>query len=231
MAMKTMRLLVNVGGAACLLVVRVNGAPFRNLDFEEANVSIIRPGDWYPDTTGSLIPGWTLSLGGDEQTWMLAGGAHNPGSPSAFLFDRMAGATQVLQGRFSLDLASGYDRPSEPRQHVDYSLRQVGDVPVAARSLRFQARFVSSAPEVLINGMSLDLVRESQGGHWYAADVNGFSGQTVSLEFRTVGLEELGSMSFLLDAIEFSPNPVIPEPSAIGIVACGVGVLLLFRRR
>ncbi len=228
--MKTMRLFFGVGSAACLLVLAATAAPFRNLDFEEANVSIIRRDDWYMDSTQNLIPGWTLALGGVEQPWMLAGGAQNPGVPTAFLNDRRAGATQIIQGRFSIYLASGYDRPSEPRQYVHYSLLQVGDMPVAAQSLRFQARFVSQTPEVRINGMSLDLVRESPVERWYAADVNAFSGQTVSLEFRTSGGDDFGSMSFLLDVIEFSPNPVVPEPTPIAIAACGVGALLLLHR-
>ncbi|MGE3311644.1 MAG: hypothetical protein AB7O66_16885 [Limisphaerales bacterium] len=228
--MKTILPLVGIGWASCLLVLSTTAAPFRNLDFEEANVSVITPGDWYMDSTENLIPGWTLSLGGLERPWMLVGGTSNPGVPTAVLMDRMAGASQFIQGRYSIYLATGYDRPSEPRQYVHYSLTQTGDLPVSAQSLRFQERYGFEIFDVQINGLSLDVVRESPSGAWYAVDVSAFSGQTISLEFRTAGGENFGSTSFLLDTIEFSPTPVIPEPSAIGMVACGLGVLLLLRR-
>lgn len=203
-----------------------NSELFKNLDFEQGRIQVPVGG---VDATEVLIPGWELTFDGQVYPWMLAG-LRAPGSPTAWLADSRLLPGNVIQGRFSVGLVPGFTSPSNPTEFAHWGLHQTGDIPVDTQTLRFQG--MRGVFEIRVEGMNLDLVDESPADLWYAADVRQFAGRTVLLEFFTTeGSPEAGFGSHILDSIEFSPNPVIPEPSAIGVLACGVGVLLLFRRK
>lgn len=200
--------------------------PFTNLNFE---AGIIRVNAGGRDTTEVLIPGWTLTFNGEVVSTLLAGlGA--AGNPTAWLADSRNIASSVIQGRFSLVMEPGFTSPSEPREFAHWGLYQIGRIPAGSQALRFQGK--GGEFDVRIDGVSLDLVDESPTDLWFAADVGQFAGQSVYLGFYTTkgSPETGGGWTHTLDTIEFSPNQVIPEPSAIGMVACGVGVLFLLHR-
>jgi hypothetical protein len=211
----------------CLLwfSMRAESDPFTNLDFEDGKFRGEFP---TMDTTEALIPGWTLSFDNQVLSIMLAG-MPAAGIPTVWLADSRFIAGNVIQRRFSLGLVPGFTNPSEPRHLADYVLSQRGDVPAGSEALRFQAKGEGTFG-VRVDGLSLDVVDESPSDLWYAADVTQFAGGNVLLEFYTQVSPETWGEGYILDTIEFSPNPVIPEPSAIGMFACGVGVLLLVRR-
>ncbi|MGE3311643.1 MAG: hypothetical protein AB7O66_16880 [Limisphaerales bacterium] len=207
------------------LSARAKSDPFTNLDFEKGTINVPFGS---PDSTEVLIPGWTLIFDDNVFPWMLAG-SPAAGIPTAWLADRGFIAGNVIQGRFSVGLFPGFTSPSDPRHLADYGLSQRGDVPAGSESLRFQVNW-GGLFDVRLDGVSLDLVDESPTDLWFAADIKQFAGRNVLLEFYTQISLGTGGAAYLLDTIEFSPDPVIPEPSAIGMVACGLGVLLLFRR-
>lgn len=199
-----------------------NSESFTNLNFELGRFR----GDFPTfDTTEVLIPGWTLTFDGQVQT-VMAAGSGAMGSPTAWLADRRF--SDVLQGRFSAGLVPGFTSPSEPRHWAHYGLSQKGDIPAEARTLRFLAWGIF---DVRVDGVSLDLVDESPADLWVAADVSPFAGRNILLEFYTTqGSPEMGASTHGLDAIEFSPNPIIPEPSQLLIITCGMGALVLMHR-
>lgn len=209
-----------------LIQAQAQSEPFTNLDFELGRFR----GDFpTTDTAEVLIPGWTLMFDNQVVNFMRAG-LPAAGSPTAWLADRRFIDGNVIQGRFSLALEPGCSSPSEPHHWAHYGLSQSGDVPAGSQALRFQGKW--GVFSVRIDGISLDLVDESPTDLWYAADVRQFAGQRVLLEFLTTeGSPGTGSRAHVLDTIEFSPNPVIPEPSPVAIAVCGMGVFLLVHGR
>ncbi len=204
---------------------KINAAPFDNLNFEKGRFT----GDFpTTDTTERLIPSWTLTFDGEVQSFMGAG-TGPAGTPGAWLADRRFD-NNVIQGRFSLALQPGFTTPSEPRRFAHYGLSQSGDVPLESQSLRFQGQY--GVFDVRINGVQIDLVDESHLDLWYGADIGEFAGQTVLLEFFTSeGSPELGSPPHIIDSIEFSPFPVVPEPSPWSIFLGGLVTFCCLRRR
>lgn len=228
--MRSWSLIVYVAALSCLAAVAdVGDTPFVNLDFERA---VVREPYPYIDTTARLIPGWTLTFDGKGPYEFILVGYGALGTPTAWVADRRSGIQfGVIQGRFSLVLTPGFNSPSEPHEFAHYGLSQTGKVPSDAQALRFQG--LGGVFDVRMNGLSLDLIDESPNDLWYATDVRQFAGQTVLLEFVTTeGPSSLGVPSHVIDSIEFSPVPVVPEPSPTSMLLSGLcGFLLLYTRR
>jgi hypothetical protein len=219
--------MINLRFLACVLTLcgSSGAAPFVNLGFEEA----IRPGTPGP-THGpavELIPGWTLTLGGELQQ-RIAFDDFGIGSPFASLISKTFLPETVIEGNLMLFLRPGLSQTS-PREVVHYHLFQTGEVPDNARSLRFQGVF--RAMEVRVNGVPLQLYDESPEDRWYAADVSAFAGETVTIDFGTTAAGPSDLATHGLDDIGFSPKPAIPEPTSVSLLVGGAAVLWLLGLR
>jgi hypothetical protein len=207
-----------LSGLALVLCAQLNGAVFRNLNFEEANTAAVVPtppklGGGGTGPTAELLPGWQVFRGGTAVTtvgfnlftsmFAREGGVSLTGSE--FL--------PAIAGRFSLDL----NVPSEFINPNPLSIGQRGDIPSEVRFLTYTYRdqpFIAS-----INGV--DLIRDFQNAGLPSTsliDISKFAGQTVDLFFRpargTTG-NQVGRHT--IDSIGF----VVPEPSTYALMIVG----------
>jgi hypothetical protein len=197
-------LLVGVAGAA-------GQGTFQNLNFEKANVPGVPPLQFGSDLlTTNGVPGWTVYLGGIQQTWM----AHNSVSLGGALLTILGPQwfpSQILEGSYTVSLQRSMAGPL-----VTAGIGQTGQIPSAAESIRFYGQ-ANGDYAVAFGGQSIPLVALGSGPNYtiFGGDVSAFANQTAELLFQGTGL---------VDAIQFS-NLRIPEPNIFGLSA--LGALLL----
>ena len=136
----------------------------------------------------------------------------------------------------SLQIGGGVYQP--------YTLKQTGDVPADAQSLRFL--YHGNDLRVFLGGeeRSLHALPDVQSGdpevpvfHYFSVDVSPYAGQTVELrlEFRSQGYDDCcglprlpdqpDAQSHVIDDLSFSPLPAVPEPSTWALLGLGAAAL------
>ena len=190
---------------------------FRNLDFEEANLPYLPPGQ-----SGGLVavsnalPGWTAYFDTSAQTEVLYNNqALDYASISILSSNYASGPLGFGSGSYYAFLKGGGFTGGSL---ITPALTQTGQIPASANSLRLTAY---SAPYVTFLGNHIPLVALSSSGFntIYGGDISGFAGMIGELRFTS-------GFSYL-DNILFSTQQ-IPEPSAFSLVGAGI---LLFARR
>jgi hypothetical protein len=218
--MKSQSTLSSLAIFCFLLGFEAKATNFANLDFERAVVSGSTD-PWKRERTADLLPGWELTFASGPVVTMLVG-SPPPGVPYALLADRRTFPPGVFAGRFSLYMAPGFTDPFNPEILGDYSLSQTGEIPLDAKSLRFQGDF--GIVEVRIDGAPLALFDESPDDSWFSANLHDFAGKSVLLEFRTQSSVS-GPGQYVIDSIEFSSRPIVPEISVTTLALVGFGIL------
>jgi hypothetical protein len=137
-----------------------------------------------------------------------------------------------IQGGFSVLLQAGAELGSGGTRQADVSLVQSAVVPFGARSLWFLGRASSPNFTVSLGGANLDFLAFPMGGTTrYGADISGFAGQTLPLNFTVFAPGPHGQNNLYLDSIEFSSFSV-PEPSTFELLAlAGALDCFHFRRK
>jgi hypothetical protein len=186
------------------------GAPFVNLNFEQATVP---PGSMNFLPAAQAFPGWTPAIGGVPLNVVHY---NNPGigEGAVVLYDQplFIGGFHVIEGTYSVALLTDHGF------NLVASLSQTGDVPVGTRSLRLLASISIRPPRVFVDNVELPLLRLSDpigppgGAHFiWGADATVLSGRTdaiLRLSSNSLGQPD---STVGLDAISWSPLPV-PEP-------------------
>ncbi len=190
----------------------IEGAPFQNLGFEEANTNGLSLGAVGP--IAQLLPGWQLFRGNEAFTSIGYDAFEVPRESinDDHVFPR------PLEGQFSLQLY--------PDHTLNYFLVQRGTVPADARTLSLT---YSGWPWVAsINGE--DVTPQNRpitfGPFSVSGDVSKFAGQTVDLVLRTSfsSIPTVGD-AYELDAIRFS----VPEPCTALMGLAGTALVLAAR--
>ena len=205
-----------------LFLHRIHAAPFRNLDFEEANTNSTREGSG-PIT--DLLPGWQIYEG--TNVVGTIGYNYRPlgiGYGTLIPRDQATNYGPVsLSGNYAIYLL--------PKTGASYSLVQRGDIPADARALAFVGfgsilGFGSQGIrlEASVNGTTLTFLTGFQ--EW---DVSAFAGQTAELKLTLPGeLGFFGDTRIAFDSLYF-----VPEPTSFNLFGL-VGLSLVFplvRRR
>jgi hypothetical protein len=192
-----------------------------NLNFEAANVPVVPAGHFGSDVAvGDGVPGWTVSLGGIQQSTML----HNNmslGAAEVAIYGPQWYPVVILEGSYSVSLQHSTAGPS-----TTAAIGQTGQVPQTAESLRFYGDTPNGSYVVTFAGQPISLVTLGSTSTYniFAGDISAFAGQTGELLFQGDGE---------LDNISFS-NLRVPEPSVFGLSALGallLGWRVLRRRR
>jgi hypothetical protein len=116
-----------------------------------------------------------------------------------------------VEGRYSLGLVNG----QSDGMKLTYNLSQSGSIPMDANSIFFKASF--NTLSLQIDGQELSpifLESTTSGFDLFGADIRGFSGRTVELDFftRPVGFNE----GYVIDSVSFSPV-IVPEPGSLSL--------------
>ncbi|MGA3164308.1 MAG: hypothetical protein ABSD77_08980 [Verrucomicrobiota bacterium] len=218
--------IIGLVAISVVLLNRVSGQGFANLDFESTLLSA----GGFPTTVSAsaAFPGWSVFIGTNAQSTVLynsatlgassvailAGGSHSP-------------VSEVYDGNFSALLVSGNDG--------DSSLSQTGLVPASANSILL---YVNMGPQRLATNFSISLGGQtiqmvalenyvSYSFILYGGNISNFAGQVADLTLTSLSVGNGGVTYFELDDIQFSSSPV-PEPSALSLV--GICFLLLYCR-
>lgn len=212
------------------------GASFRNLGFEEADLSSIVPyrdfTNGVPTTFGGygrsedVLPGWSVTVPGGFTTGPREFMDYNNRIAEVSIFDA-AGARRFAlprprEGIYMLGMDPLHDTSSG--RLLPISLSQNGLIPTEARTLIFTR--LSGTFDVRVNDQTLPL---SPHGDDFVADVSSFSGTEATVSFFTQPLP--GQFPFwALDDIRFSPVP-IPEPTSLCWLVLLGALFLIFRRK
>ena len=200
------------------LLFEIQAAEFRNLGFDEANISnLIEVADPTPrdrylvGTMEDLLPGWNITRAGNLYNGPVSYPAARPILPA------VDGCDFCSDG-FSFT----YQTPwPDRRPEFDISLWQIGRVPADAQDLAS-----SSVDFLYMNGIAL-VSRPVERGkfnerHW---DVREFAGQEVKFEIRTS--DGRNSLPIRLDIFGFTT----PEPAEWALLVTGGAVLYAASRR
>jgi len=202
---------------------------FQNLDFEDANLSPIPPGQY-----GGLVsiadafPYWTGYLGTNQVTQVLQNN-FTLGNASIDIFGPDLSTASLLQGQYTLVLQAGQDPfRTFDINLINASLAQVGLVPANAKSIMLEAAGAGTNFTVSFAGQTISLTPLGNGPNYtlFGGDITSFTGQVGELRLSTLSPSGPG---VLLDAISFSTE-AIPEPSALGLVVAGVLGLFFSKR-
>lgn len=205
---------------AFVMAGRCFAAPFANLDFEAGDTSqgaieILPDGSSYA-RRDSWLPGWRLFAGEGEQNAVQLNRGLGVVDSSTLFDANYPWADLPREGR--LGFIAVRSSPS-----LVTSLRQVGEIPADAKSLRYKAQ--GGSWEVSINGMSLDLHGWNPKDASYAfqevaVDVSPWAGQEVELKLT----QSMGYNYSLIDSMRFSTE-VIPEPRQRSMLFLGAGTM------
>ncbi len=226
-------------------------APIQNVGFDDLGFPegfpIPIPGDPLRSVTEEwMVPGWDVPNGvGYNYTQIF-------GEYSSLLDTSYRNTTQPANpvkvpvvGQFSLGIwpaALGGDLP--------FVLKQTGDIPAEAQSLRFLYAgpgdfkvYVGGAERLVHFTESLPSGDPEVGSlDYYVVDVGLFAGQTTELrfEFRSFGnppidgppIPGLPDAKFhVLDDLSFSPLPAVPEPQTWALLGLGAAAVFCIGQR
>ncbi len=234
------------------LAVSAEAAGFHNLGFEDAAIDPNRP-----PLEGGLseryIPGWadpslvvgynyTQPFGGRSS--LLDSGYRNITQP--------ANPTKVpVVGLFSLGIWPSSARIDFNNNTVPFVLKQTGDIPVEAQSLRFL--YAGPGDFKVYVGGAERLVHSTESRpsgdpeisslDYFVVDVGLFAGQTAELRFEFFSFgnypgQDGGPFAgrpdakfHVLDDLSFSPLPAVPEPATWALLSAGLAAAFAGSRR
>lgn len=211
-------LLTVLAALALLTHARGQGTFFRNLDFEEANVSGYPSPGWVP--IADAMPGWSAYVDG-PYSYGLGEVIYNsvPIGTAQITLQGPGSPYPILQGSYMV-----FPWPSTSGAFIP-SIFQTGTVPASAQSIRFYTSYrgPSLTGFVTFAGgtIPIELIENTPNYAIYGGNISSFANQTGELRFRGGGF---------LDNIFFSSQP-IPEPGAVSLLAVGVSFLWLHRRK
>jgi hypothetical protein len=199
---------------------------FQNLDFEQADpVFVSGPDSPYDATTASALPGWTVLIGGVQQSVVTV---NNPTTGASWVSLIAPGSptwgfvpSTPIDGSYSV-LLQGYESAA--------AISQTGFIPNGTRSLFFESQTTPlpfGSLDLMVGSQTVPLAEVGRGPNYilYGANISAWAGQTEQLTFSAPpfsgGLE--------IDDISFSPTAVTPEPSPLALTGIGGLVFAFFR--
>lgn len=223
-----------------LFICPALAAPFRNLDFELANVPATLP--FSEGGLGGLVsvtdafPYWTVMFGSYAPTEVF----HNNIALGSTSISIIGPAWDVVVEQYMAILQPGHmDVGGGDYEPVSVSLIQAGYIPSGTQSIRFQtwSGTPAAAFQILIDAHSIGTWVTGTSGNVeaIAGDVSQYAGQTHSLQILAPiyinydgnGTDFVGGGA--IDSIQFSPEPA-PEPASLVLLGvCGISVV--YRRR
>ena len=252
--MKASSILANVA-----LSFGVMAAPFKNLGFDQPE---------YPPDIPNPIP--NISFSHDVGEWVRPGWQSRPQSAVGFNYTQAFGGESSLLdanyrnitqpanpmkvpvvGAYSLGIWPSSARIDFNNNTEPFVLKQTGDIPVEAQSLRFLyagpgnfkvyvggaerlVHFTESRPSGDPEIASLD---------YFVVDVGLFAGQTAELRFEFYSFGNYpgqdggpfpgrpDAKSHVLDDLSFSPLPAVPEPQTWALLGTGLAAVFWLTRR
>jgi hypothetical protein len=241
---------------SCSLPGLLGAAPFQNLGFDELN---------FPDFFPAPIPGPPFD--GAPEKWVTPGW-NVPNGVGYNYPQRFEGYSSILDasyvnttqpanpnklpvvGSFSLGIWPSSSPETFTGLPPKFVLRQTGDIPAEAQSLRFL--YHGNDLTVSVGGASalVHFLEDRPSGnpdvplfHYFAVDVGLWAGKTAELkfEFRSFGNypdHDGGSIPgwpdatmHVLDDLSFSPFPAIPEPFSWALFGFGAVALFCMSQR
>jgi hypothetical protein len=201
---------------------------FQNLDFEDANLSVIPSGQFGGNVSiTNALPSWTGYLGTNQVTQVLQNNL-TLGAASIDIFGPVWNGF-ILQGQYTAELQAGLKPGADVSitNLVNASLAQVGLVPANAKSITLEAAGTGTNLTVSFAGQTILLSAIGSGPNYtlFGGDISSFAGQVGELRLST--LSPLGA-GVLLDAITFSTQ-AIPEPNSFTLLMMAVTGLGLWR--
>lgn len=236
---------------ACTLPGLLAAAPFQNLGFDELN---------FPDFFPAPIPGPPFESAAGA--WMVPGWA-GPFSVGYNYTKPFEGETSLLDntqpanpnklpvvGTFSLGIWPSSSPETFTGLPPKFVLRQTGDIPPDAQSLRFLYHGKDLTVSVGGAPVLVHFLEDRPTGdpalplfHYFAVDVGLWAGKSAELkfEFRSFGNypdRDGGSIlgwpdatMHVLDDLSFSPRPAVPEPQSLAVLGLGAAAVFYFARR
>jgi len=192
---------------------------FQNLDFEQANLPFVPPGQFGADASiSNAIPHWAAYYNGSP----ISSISHDNlslGGALISIHDTSSSIAQPLAGAYSILLQGSSAGPA-----TSVAIAQTGQLSGSSLSLRFWACPLSNL-QITFDGQSVQVfhLATTPGYDIFGADISAFSGQTRELRFTA-----LADSGGFFDNIQFSDQP-IPEPGSISLLLVGLG-LAGFRR-
>jgi hypothetical protein len=210
---------------------------FVNLDFEQARVPVLAPGELVLLPWPLAAPGWGHSTGDSTDT--VAYPVGHLGFSQSYVLRNGAEVFGAQGGSFAMSFRGGTLNEHAPRgDWVQAFIAQSGIIPAGTGALQLLSS--SFQFQVLIDGMPLDMqpigldpalrdsafAREHYVGPW-AGDISFFGGRLVDM--RIMETFPAGDFSGVLaiDDIRLLPVPELPTGS---LLAAGL-LVLAFRRR
>jgi hypothetical protein len=216
-----------------MLVQVCSGQIFVNLDFEQANLSPVPPGQYgsfVPITKG--LPGWTGYLGTNPVTQVLQNN-YTLGDACIDIIGPSS-TSGIIEGRYTVVLEEGVPPGNPFAAAINASISQLGLVPATANSLQFKESG-NVAFTVSFAGQRLNLIPLGVGNGvglnytLYGADISQFAGQAGTLTITELaGPGTVPATPDYFDSIVFSPQ-IVPEPNALGLF--GIGACYFVGRR
>ncbi|HOW67281.1 MAG TPA: hypothetical protein P5186_00930 [Candidatus Paceibacterota bacterium] len=192
---------------------------FRNLNFDEGELVIT---EWINEQCGYgpgylLLPGWN-DFEDNPNALVSYNIRYSTELPATTLDVEAPG----MEGKYNVSLMPA----SGPGGPIPTELRQVGQIPIDALSIRYR---IAGAPlDLFIAGNDIALQYQDPGDisqYVYAyGDISAYSGMNVELLFRTPS-----SGFSRLDSIQWLPDP-IPEPTSWVLILAGSIVFLCARQ-
>lgn len=161
-----------------------------------------------------------------------------------------ANAKAPVVGNFALAVWPASSPISPDGATIPFTLKQTGDIPAEAQSLRFL--YHGNSLKVSVGGVErvVHFAESRPSGdaeigdlHYFAVDVGLWAGQTAELkfEFFSSGYDDFGEIPrrpfepnakfHVLDDLSFSPLPAVPEPHSWSLFGTGLAALLWFSKR
>jgi hypothetical protein len=184
--------------------------PFRNLDFEMAQIVPVQSPDPHAIDPLFALPYWSLFSCLSNTCYPSAAVVHNEMGPDGV--GVLLRSDYPLQGNYSVVLIS-----TTFILDIQVGLSQTGFIPENTEYITIRKRgFVDGF--LSLDGVKIPLFDE---GTLLRGDVSAFAGETIELALQ-------GTM--FIDDIQFVPS-AIPEPGTFTLVGLGCGALLLRNRR
>jgi hypothetical protein len=205
------------------------GFPFQNLGFEDGQFPF-------------FLPGWNA-------VQPVARNVTQPFQDSSSVLDTSYRNTTQPASPVRVPVVGTYSLGIWPYSggrfdEFPFILRQTGDIPADAQSLRFLYHGDSLTVYLSGSPTPVHFLEDRPSGdpgvplfHYYAVDVSGYAGQTTELrfDFRSFGNypgQDGGQIPgwpdarmHVLNDLSFSPLPAVPEPATWALL--GIGCLAL----
>ncbi len=177
----------------------------------------------------NAFPGWLGYLGADQATRARFAAINLDNASLAILTNSLtySRVAPLIEGSYTAVLQAGFD--PNPLPHgplVSVSLAQSGLVPADSQSLLFKAFTAGTAFAVSLAGVNIPVYSLETFPTYtlYGGDISAFANSVAELRFTAFPNNYPGSTVFALDSIQFSNQPIIPEPNTLSLF--GLGALL-----